>query len=157
MLPPQTTPPGLPAPWPLYPRIDPHGPEASAAKARPALGSSHRCERERYCQQVWPEEMTTCAQLGSGYGTVCGRLASLASPSSAGLGVGWRWGAEAPQSCGCHGVEGLIPRAGWDPLGPSWEKTGTNPALPPALISFEDGTEEPWDRMHLPCDSHVNH
>lgn len=65
-------------------------------------------------------------QLGSGCGAVSSRLASLASPSSAGLGE------QKPLfSCGCQGAEGLIP-TGWDPpLNPSWEKTGTNPALPP--------------------------
>lgn len=33
------------------------------------------------------------------------------------------------------------------------------PTLPylPALTSFEDGTEEPWEGVHLPCDSHINH
>lgn len=33
------------------------------------------------------------------------------------------------------------------------------PILPslPALTSFEDGTQEPWMVMHIPCDSHINH
>lgn len=73
------------------------------------------------------------------------QVGQLGLPSSAGLGVGRGWGAEALLSYGCHGAEGLISGAGWDPLNPSWEKTGTDPALPPALTSFEDGTGERWE------------
>jgi len=36
--------------------------------------------------RIWPEEETTCVQLGSGRGAVSSRLASVASPSSAGPG-----------------------------------------------------------------------
>ncbi|XP_042837716.1 rhotekin isoform X4 [Panthera tigris] len=46
--------------------------------------------------RIWPEEEKTHEQSGSGCGAVSRRLASLASPSSAGLGVGWGGGAEAP-------------------------------------------------------------
>lgn len=64
-------------------------------------------------------------RLGSGDGAVCSRLAS-GLPSSAGLGVGGGWGAEAPLSYGCHGAEGPIPKAGWDPpepfLGENWNQ-----------------------------------
>lgn len=60
-------------------------------------------------------------------------------------------------SCGCQGAEGLIPGTGWDPLTLPGRKL--EPILPylPALTSFEDGTEEPWEGVHLPCDSHINH
>ncbi|KAM8931779.1 rhotekin isoform 3-T7 [Lycaon pictus] len=62
------------------------------------------------CNRIWPEEERTYVQLGSGCGAVSSRLASLASPSSAGLGE------QKPLfSCGCQGAEGLIPGTGWDP------------------------------------------
>lgn len=64
---------------------------------------------------------------------------------------------EAPLRCGCHGTEGFIPSPGWDPLNPSWEKTGTTLPYLPALTRFEDGTEEPWEGMHFHCHSYINH
>lgn len=102
-------------------------------------------------RRIWPEEETTYKQLGSRCGTVGSRLASLASPSSAGLEGRLGSRSRSPSSAVLAKVfKGSflgLPRTPQTLPGRKLE-----PILPylPALTSFEDGTEEPWEGVHLP-------
>lgn len=148
---PQTTPLGLPAPLPLSPSSDPHDPEASSAKAHPALGSSRQSERER----CWPQDLARGRDNLQAAGLRVRRcrqqVGQLGLPFLCWTGGRLGGGSRSPSSAVLAKVlRGSFMGLPWTPQTLPGRKL--EPILPylPALTSFEDGTKEPWEGAHLP-------